>query len=273
MRFGKLGTPAGTHRYARSRSLRLTLLLPALVALAACSSTVAAAPPGASPRPTPSNGTVFDKAIPASVSDIGFVNQSGAKVTLASLRGKTVVLTDFLTLCQEICPLTSANFRAVTDAVAHAGLASKVELVEVTVDPQRDTPARLAAYQKLFGARPNWEFLTGTPQQVKQLWGALGVAYGRVPEPKGPLPIDWLTHKPLHYDVNHQDIVFVLGADGREKWLVDGTPNTSGKQPPTTLKKFLDAQGLTNLAHPGNGSWSAADVEQALSYVTGHAIQ
>ena len=108
------------------------------------------------------------------------VDESGRQVTLASLRGQVVVLADFLTLCQEICPFTSANLRIVADAVARAGLAAKVRILEVTVDPEGQ-PARLRAYQQLFGAQPNWSFLTGSEASVTALWKWLSVGYG--PEP------------------------------------------------------------------------------------------
>jgi protein SCO1/2 len=48
-----------------------------------------------------------------------------------------MVFTDFLTLCQEICPLTSANYASLQSRLDKAGMSSDVELVELTVDPAR----------------------------------------------------------------------------------------------------------------------------------------
>ena len=233
---------------------------------------VGSQPAGASGQPAPSTGSVFDKPVSASVAAIPFVDQNGRTVTLASLKGKTVVLADFLTLCQEICPLTSTNLHQVATAAEAAGLSSSVVVVEATVDPQRDTPARLAAYEKLYGALPNWELLTGTPAQIAALWKEFGASYDKVAEPAGPPPTDWLTGKPLTYDVNHQDVVFVLGPDGNEKWLVSGNPNTNGTKPPSTLWNFLNDDGHTNYSAPPDKSWTATDVEQAISYITGHHL-
>jgi cytochrome oxidase Cu insertion factor (SCO1/SenC/PrrC family) len=251
----------------------------AAVVLSGCGSSgspaavvVSLQPAGASGQPAPSLGSVFDKPIPDSVASIPFVDQHGRTVSLAALRGKTVVLADFLTLCQEICPLTSTILHQVATATEAAGLSSSVVVVEATVDPQRDTPSRLAAYEKLYGALPNWELLTGTPAQVAALWKEFGASYDKVAEPAGPAPIDWMSGQPLTFDVEHQDVVFVIGPDGHEKWLVSGNPNTDGAKPPSTLWDFLNDDGQTNYSAPPSKSWTAADVEQAVSYVTGHSL-
>jgi cytochrome oxidase Cu insertion factor (SCO1/SenC/PrrC family) len=241
--------------------------------LSGCGAAGAFGGPSSVPATTPGNGTVLDRALPAALFDVVLRDQAGRAVTLGSLRGKVIVVTDFLTTCQEVCPMTSVNVRDVADAVAQAGLASKVQLVEITVDPGRDDPARLLAYQKLFGApRPGWSFLTGSPAALASVWATLGVSYQKVPE-AGPAPTDWLTGKPLTYDVEHQDVVFLIDASGHERWLVIGTPATGGAAPPPTLDHFLDAQGRSNLTQPEGLTWTSGDVLDALHVVTGLATR
>ena len=88
-----------------------------------------------------------------------------------------------------------------------------------------------------------------------------------------PPPTDWLTGRPLTYDVSHQDVVLVIGPDGHERWLAIGTPAVSSPDTlPTTLGRFLNDEGRHNLASPAPGAWTAADVERALSSVTGRSI-
>jgi protein SCO1/2 len=256
-------------RRQQTRSAVLAAVLAGLGLLAAaCSSTA----PAAATQPQPTSGTVLDRALPAAVLSLPLVDQRGKVTSLASLHGKTIVLTDSLTLCQEICPLTSTNFRVIDEAVAKAGLGNQVELLEVTVDPERDTPQRLAAYQKLYGAQPNWNFLTGTPAQIATLWQTLGVAYEKVPEGSGPPPTDWLTGKPLTYDVSHQDVVFVIDGQGHERWLITGTAFTNGVHPPSTLDTFLSDTGKANLATPADISWRAEDVQAAVAWLTGRPV-
>jgi protein SCO1/2 len=206
------------------------------------------------------------------VAALPFVNQDGHKMTLDSLKGQTVVLTDFLSLCQEICPLTAGNFEQIAEKVKMAGASSKITLLEVTVDPARDTSARLKVYSADLSAPVNWQFWTGTPANIAALWRELGVFYQKVGEDPGVRPIDWWTGKALTYDVNHQDVVFVLGADGHERWLTQGNPNLQGGSVPAFLVHYLSADGRANLASPGAQSWTSADVTAALTYVTGKQI-
>jgi len=243
-----------------------------LAVLSACSSSGTASPSAAPSLTTSTAGTVFDKAISPTVGALPFFNQDGHTMTLDLLKGQTVVLTDFLSLCQEICPLTAGNFEQIAQKVKLAGASSKITLLEVTVDPARDTPARLKVYSANLGAPVNWQFWTGSAANIAALWRELGVAYVKVGEDPGEHPLDWWTGKPLTYDVNHQDVVFVLGADGHEKWLVQGNPNLQGGSVPAFLVHFLSALGRANLAAPGALSWTSRDVTAALTYVTGEQI-
>ena len=243
-----------------------------LAVLTACSSSGTARPPAVSSDTPPAAGTVFDKAIRPAVAALPFVNQDGHTMTLDSLKGQTVVLTDFLSLCQEICPLTAGTFGQIAEKVKRAGASSKITLLEVTVDPIRDTPARLKVYSAHLGAPVNWQFWTGSPANIAALWAEMGVAYQKVGEDPGERPSDWWTGKALTYDVNHQDVVFVLGADGHEKWLTQGSPNLQGGSVPAFLLHYLNANGRANLASPGVQSWTSDDVTAALTYVTGQQI-
>lgn len=220
----------------------------------------------------PPNGTVTDRALPAAALDVPLTDADGHPVTLRGLAGKTLVVTPFLTTCQEVCPMTSVDVRDAADAVARAGLGDAVRFLEVTVDPDRDDPHRLAAYRALFGARrADWTFLTGTPSHVAAFWAAMGVAYSKTPD-QPPLPKDWLTGEPLTYDVTHQDGVFLVDGSGHERWLVLGTPDTGGQAPPPTLGAFLNGQGRDTLAHPEGPTYTAQDMEAAVAWWTHHPV-
>lgn len=252
------------------RAARVVAAVVACALLAACGAQQAldGSGPQASAAPTPTNGTVLDLPLAADVSALRFTDQDGHSVSLDSLKGRTVVLTDFLTLCQEICPLTTANYLQLAEKLKTSGSASKVTLLEITVDPARDTVARLKAYQQRLGAYGDWQFWTGTSADLARLWKALGVFYEKTAQ-DGSGAVDWLTGKPLTYDVSHQDVVFVLGADGHEKWLVQGTAYVANGTLPDFLRKTLNSSGKANLASPQDQAWSVSDVEAALRYVAG----
>ena len=86
-------------------------------------------------------GPLAAAAVPQDVLSLPFRDSAGRTRHLSDVAGKVPVTSDSMTLCQESCP--------------------------VTVDPQRDSPRRLAAYRRLFRPAPSyWLTLTGTPARV-----------------------------------------------------------------------------------------------------------
>ena len=160
----------------------------------------------------------------------------------------------FLTLCQDECPLVTGAFIALQRDVSAAGLGNKVVFMEITVDPGRDTPARLAAYSKEFGA--DWVLLTGTPANLDALWKFLGVSVQIVPEEQ-PAKIDWCTGKPLTYDVDHTDGYFLIDASGHERFSDSNPPDLHGHLD-QKLTGLLNAGGLKNLDDQGAPNWTLA---------------
>jgi len=254
---------------ARARRPSVVLGLCAAVLLSGCSGVT----PSQSRTPaTPASGTVLDEALPDAIANLPLVDQHGRHFTLKSLRGKTVVLGDFLTLCQEVCPLTSVNLHDVAAAIQRDGRSGDVQVIEATVDPGRDTVARLAAYEKLFGAARDWTLATGSKQGLDALWTFLGVYRQRAKEDVTPAPRDWWTGAALTYDVHHQDVVYVIDQRGHARWVDDGTPNTSGKRPTGRMFRFLNSEGMHNLTSPADPSWTVRDVEEAVTYVSGKPL-
>lgn len=179
------------------------------------SSHPSAAPPraqtgalSATAPPAVVKGLTQDRAVP----QVSLVDENGRPTSLAAYRGRVVVMAPFLTLCGETCPYTGAALARIHQAVSDAGLGGKVAIVEVTVDPGRDTPARLRAYAHLTGA--TWPLLTGTAANLDAMWRFYGV-YHSVTPPTSPPETDWLTGQPLTYDVAHSDGLYFLGPDGK----------------------------------------------------------
>jgi len=72
--------------------------------------------------------------------------------------------------------------------------------------------------------------LTGRPAVIERIWQYLGVWYQRVGEERPP-GTDWLTGRPLSYDVDHEDALLYLDASGRVRFVVVGTPNAPAGPP------------------------------------------
>lgn len=102
------------------------------------------------------------------------VDQQGRPFGSADLAGRAAVLSFVYTSCPDTCPLLTATMAQVQEKLRSEGLlGGKVQLVSVTVDPRRDTPAVLADYARRFKADPDaWRFLSGDPDAIYQvLWG------------------------------------------------------------------------------------------------------
>ncbi len=102
------------------------------------------------------------------------VDQDGKPFTLARYIGQDIVIGFIYTRCRDPreCPLTTAKFGQLQTLYAKRD----VHLLEVTLDPQFDTPAVLKAYAKKFSADPTrWTFAGGTQENVLNFDSAFGL--------------------------------------------------------------------------------------------------
>ena len=189
-------------------------------------------------------------------------NQHNQTLDLASFAGKTALLVPFLTLCSDICPLTTGNLLQVERSLRADHAANDVAIVELSVDTRRDTPARLAAYANLTGL--TWQLVTETPSELTELSKFFGFYYQYVPQDNPPA-VDWWTGRPLTYDENHSDGYVIIDPAGHERFFTAAAPNFHGKLNPT-LKKFLTDLGRQHLAHPPNPNYTPADILAALGW-------
>lgn len=203
------------------------------------------------------------------VPSVPLVDQDGHAVTLARFRGKYVMLAQFLTLCQDECPITTGAFQILQRSVEKAGLGNTVAFVEATVDPDRDSVARLRAYQQRFGA--DWTLLTGTDANIASLWKYFGVYYQKVPEDE-PAAIDWWTGKALTYDVDHTNGFILIDPAGDERFITSELPYLHGRLP-SNLRSLLDNLGIEHLDNgiPGD-SYTLPQAISALSWLVGRHI-
>lgn len=216
--------------------------------------------PGASPG---SYGTSIDKPVPSGLRQLPLTNQFHQRVTLASWPGQIVLLVPFLTLCQDVCPLTTGNLLQVEASLRADHAASRVQIIELSGDPARDTSARLAAYAKLTGAA--WQLVTEPPAELRALEKFFGFSFQKVPE-DDPHARDWWTGRPLTYDVDHTDDYFVIDATGHERVVNVASPDFHGRLNPK-LYAFLSPLGREHLKQAPQPDWTPANALQALAIV------
>lgn len=176
------------------------LLVLALIALAA---TWAA---GAFPRPYTFHGTQFDPIRP--VTDFTLTNQDGQPVRLSDYRGKLVVLFFGYTHCPDVCPTTLARLNRVMRELGDE--AKGLQVLFVSVDPERDTPARLKQFLSHFNSA--FVGLTGQAEEVAAVNMAFGVYVKK--EEVGSAAGYLVTHTARIYVIDRQGrLVLTFPAD------------------------------------------------------------
>jgi cytochrome oxidase Cu insertion factor (SCO1/SenC/PrrC family) len=107
-----------------------------------------------------------------------WTTDAGAPVTLGAFAGRPVVLTLLYTSCKASCPVVVEDLKRV-QALLTPAERERTAFVVVSLDPARDTPARLAAFKAKISAARGWTFLHGSEAHLRELAAALGVRYRR----------------------------------------------------------------------------------------------
>jgi protein SCO1/2 len=155
--------------------------------------------------------------------DFTLTEDSGKIFHLRDHRGKVILLFFGYTSCPDICPLTLAKLARARTLLGAAG--QKVTTVFVTVDPQRDTSARLKEYLGYFDI--NAIGLTGTKTQIDEVVHAYNAFYEKVP-----------IKSALGYIINHTTIVYLIDKQGKVRYLFhqDDSPEKMAKAIRATIK-------------------------------------
>ncbi|HQU77843.1 MAG TPA: SCO family protein [Azonexus sp.] len=130
------------------------------------------------------------------------LQSAGGPVALQDFRGKLVLVYFGYTYCPDICPTALAATAEGLKLLTPEELA-RVAVVFISVDPERDTPARLKEYAEFF--HPAIVGVTGTPEELAAIARRYGVFYARQSvETAGG-----------GYVVDHTSDTYVVGADGK----------------------------------------------------------
>lgn len=171
---------------------RRTLIAAAAALLAGCS------PPQRAFNSVDITGAAY-------ASDFALRDAAGKTRTLEQFRGQVVVVFFGFAQCPDVCPTTLADLAQVRKALGADG--KRVQVIFITVDPERDTPAVLAEYVPAFD--PTFIGLTGTPEQIHATAREFKVFYQKV---AGPTPTS--------YTIDHTAGSYVFDREGRIRLFV-----------------------------------------------------
>ena len=128
------------------------------------------------------------------------VNQDGQPVDQTLLNGKWSLVFFGFTYCPDYCPTTLQMLEATKQALGDR--ADEVQIVFISVDPERDTPQAMKDYLSSDGFPEGVIGLTGTPAQVRAAADAYRAVYQKVGEGEA-------------YTMNHSLTIYLMGPDGK----------------------------------------------------------
>jgi cytochrome oxidase Cu insertion factor (SCO1/SenC/PrrC family) len=189
------------------RAAGVAIALATAAALAACGTShggggaagghsMMAAQNSAAANPDLDPGTAMSAPAPG----FRLTNQFGQPISLSAFRGKVVILAFTDSECTTVCPLTTASMVAAKDLLGRAG--DQVQLLGIDANPVATARSDVLAYSRSHGMVNQWDFLTGSPAQLRAVWKAYHIY---VAIQKGA--------------VDHTPALYVIDTHGRERRL------------------------------------------------------
>jgi cytochrome oxidase Cu insertion factor (SCO1/SenC/PrrC family) len=238
-----IGTGPGTSwrdrlRPAAVRQSVATASLGTMISAGAVGVIALGAAPMAAAQASPAASTILAQAVdgasvPVDIPAPGFTltDQHGRQVPLSGLRGKVVLLTFLDPVCVTDCPLIAREFRQAGQLLG--GAADRVELVAVDVNPLYNELAYTQAFDRQEGLAgvPDWLYLTGSPDRLRPVYRAYGVASETAPG--GAM-------------LAHNDVAFVIDQAGhlRQELNFDPGPGTAATKSSFAAELADAATGL-----------------------------
>ncbi|MFN9805661.1 MAG: SCO family protein [Betaproteobacteria bacterium] len=137
--------------------------------------------------------------------DFALTDAAGKRRTLAEFRGKLVVVFFGFAQCPDVCPTTLADLAQVKKRLGSDG--ERIQVVFITVDPERDSPQVLASYVPAFD--PSFIGLTGTSEEIAAAAREFKVFYQKV-----------AGKTETSYTIDHTAGAYVFDREGRVRLFI-----------------------------------------------------
>jgi len=154
--------------------------------------------------PQPSDAALMVLPEPRVIADFALVDDEGAPFSLDNLRGRWSLMFFGYTHCPDVCPSTLYDLKLIQEKFdqLNGDAASSLQVLFVSVDPERDSPEQLKQYVSYF--HPGFTGVTGPQEQLAPLTMQLGIAY-RIDEHEAGSP---------QYNVDHSVSILLMDPQG-----------------------------------------------------------
>ena len=139
--------------------------------------------------------------------ELALTGTDGKPYTLETLKGKVTIILFGFTQCPDVCPTSLAELTQVMKLLGNE--AKRVQVVLITVDPERDTLEVLRAY--VSGFDPQFLGLTGTLEQIKKTAASFKVYYAKTAGTNG------------NYSMDHSASFYLMDAQGESRVLLNNS--------------------------------------------------
>jgi protein SCO1/2 len=202
-------------------ALTLAGVLAAAGLMAGCGSSSSSGSPSTSTKAaasTPRLDAPAQASPPRPAPEFSLRDSNGKSVSLASYRGKTVLLTFIYAHCPDVCPLIVGNLHAALAQMGPAA-AAKTQIIAVSVDPKGDTAAAVDRFVAAHDMTGRMEYLIGSRAQLVPVWKKYGVQAQGTPDSR---------------EVDHSAFVYGITGSGSQlalypsnfkpEWIAHDTP-------------------------------------------------
>jgi len=144
-------------------------------------------------------GTVYENPKPAP--QIILEGSNFVRFDLQEYKGKVLLIFFGYTSCPDVCPSTLSDMKLIVNELGEKS--ERVQVIFITVDPERDTIEKLNDYMSLFN--PRFLGLSGTDEELVKVWGDYGVFR----------EVDTSSQSAAGYLVNHSSRIYLIDQNGR----------------------------------------------------------
>ncbi len=154
-------------------------------------------------------------------------DQFGRSVSLASLRGRVVVLTFLDPVCTSDCPLIAQEMRAADQLLGKES--QRAEFIAVVANPIFHSVADVQAFdrQEALTRLTNWRYLTGSVSQLQAVWNDYGIQ--ALVEPGGAM-------------IAHSELFYVIDPSGHTRYVLPSDPGPGNSSSKSSFALLLSSE-------------------------------